>query len=368
MSGVPNVFGSATSSIPLSQLDVNFNTPVTIGNTTVGLGNTVTSFGNVTLTNTTISGLSGGSANGVVYINSSNVAVASPTVLAFDGANLGVGVTPSAWGSSNKAIDLGAYASFGYRASNGLTVVANNLYINGSDQFIYKTSNPVALYQMGATGEHYWYNAPSGIAGNTVSALTRTMTLDISGNLLVGTTSNLSSRVGIQGASSTSSDYAIYCQNSSASVLFGTRDDGLFFTGTATNAPYNFSASGKTMIVNSAGQIGSLVSLRIAKTNINPAPVASFINQLEIVTFNYRKKDESGNYTEEFDSELNWGVIADDALSVAPDFVSHNSNGEMDGFHYDRMVAPLIKYVQELSAQVTTLQAQVTALQAKVGV
>jgi hypothetical protein len=93
MSGVPNVFGSATSSIPLSQLDVNFNTPVTIGNTTVGLGNTVTSFGNVTLTNTTISGLSGGSANGVVYINSSNVAVANPSVLDFDGNNLGIGTT-----------------------------------------------------------------------------------------------------------------------------------------------------------------------------------------------------------------------------------------------------------------------------------
>ena len=101
MSGVPNVFGSATSSIPLSQLDVNFNTPVTIGNTTVGLGNTVTSFGNVTLTNTTISGLSGGSANGVVYINSSNVAVASPAVLTFDGTNLLVGTTNSSTTAGN---------------------------------------------------------------------------------------------------------------------------------------------------------------------------------------------------------------------------------------------------------------------------
>jgi hypothetical protein len=52
---VPNIFGTATAAIPLSQLDTNFATPVTIGNTAVQLGNTVTSFGNVTLTNVTIS-------------------------------------------------------------------------------------------------------------------------------------------------------------------------------------------------------------------------------------------------------------------------------------------------------------------------
>ena len=63
---VPNIFGSATSAIPLSQLDTNFATPVTIGNTAVQLGNTVTSFGNVTLTNVTVS-------SGNVTITGANV-------------------------------------------------------------------------------------------------------------------------------------------------------------------------------------------------------------------------------------------------------------------------------------------------------
>jgi len=63
---VPNIFGSATAAIPLSQLDTNFATPVTIGNTAVQLGNTVTSFGNVTLTNVTIS-------SGNVTITGANV-------------------------------------------------------------------------------------------------------------------------------------------------------------------------------------------------------------------------------------------------------------------------------------------------------
>ena len=56
MSGVPYTFGNATTAIPLTQLDSNFNTPLTIGNTSVGLGNTVTSLGNLTLANVTIIG------------------------------------------------------------------------------------------------------------------------------------------------------------------------------------------------------------------------------------------------------------------------------------------------------------------------
>ena len=42
MSGVPYTFGNATTSIPLSQLDVNFATNATLGNASVSLGNTTT--------------------------------------------------------------------------------------------------------------------------------------------------------------------------------------------------------------------------------------------------------------------------------------------------------------------------------------
>jgi hypothetical protein len=52
---VPNTFANATTTIPLSQLDNNFATPITIGNTAVQLGNTVTTLNNLTLPNVTIS-------------------------------------------------------------------------------------------------------------------------------------------------------------------------------------------------------------------------------------------------------------------------------------------------------------------------
>jgi hypothetical protein len=52
---VPNSFANVTTSIPLSQLDANFNTPITLGNTAIQLGNTVTTLNNMTLANVTIS-------------------------------------------------------------------------------------------------------------------------------------------------------------------------------------------------------------------------------------------------------------------------------------------------------------------------
>jgi len=45
---VPYTFGSATTSIPLSQLDSNFATTITLGNNAVQLGNTVTSLTGLT--------------------------------------------------------------------------------------------------------------------------------------------------------------------------------------------------------------------------------------------------------------------------------------------------------------------------------
>ena len=54
MPGVPYTFASATTAIPLSQLDSNFNTQATIGTTTIGLGNTVTSIAGLTLTTSNV--------------------------------------------------------------------------------------------------------------------------------------------------------------------------------------------------------------------------------------------------------------------------------------------------------------------------
>ena len=101
--------------------------------------------------------------------------------------NLGLGVTPSAWSSQARAIQAGNYAGF-YQNASGLVEVSFNSYQNTSNIDTYRvSSNHAAKYQIG--GAHQWFTAPSGTAGDAIS-FTQAMTLDASGNLLVGTTSN----------------------------------------------------------------------------------------------------------------------------------------------------------------------------------
>jgi trimeric autotransporter adhesin len=78
---VPNIFGSATSAIPLSQLDQNFATAITLGNTAVYLGNTTTSLGNVTLTNVLISSTNGDATVNGLTVGRGNASVSTNTAV-----------------------------------------------------------------------------------------------------------------------------------------------------------------------------------------------------------------------------------------------------------------------------------------------
>ena len=91
---VPYTFGSATTSIPLSQLDSNFATTITLGNTAIQLGNTVTTLNNMTLGNVTISS---GTSN-----LQTNVANATGVLLE---ANGGTGTTTGYYGFKNRIIN-----------------------------------------------------------------------------------------------------------------------------------------------------------------------------------------------------------------------------------------------------------------------
>ena len=75
---VPNTFASATASIPLSQLDANFATTITLGNTAIQLGNTVTTLNNMTFANVTISSVATAFPNN--YLSNSTVTLGNATL------------------------------------------------------------------------------------------------------------------------------------------------------------------------------------------------------------------------------------------------------------------------------------------------
>lgn len=131
-------------------------------------------------------------ANGAIYLYTESGLTPSGT---YSGAiratldasgNLGLGVTPSAWVSSWKAVDVtsGGSSLYGTLAIGG---IATNAFFDSSPAWKYKTSYGAARYEHDSIGSHKWFTAPSGTAGNAIT-FTQAMTLDASGNLGLGVT------------------------------------------------------------------------------------------------------------------------------------------------------------------------------------
>ena len=99
--------------------------------------------------------------------------------------NLGLGVTPSAWVSSVRAIQIGALGGTVITANTsagGTSTFGQNWYFD--DAFRYAATGTSSYYSQGS-GAHIWYQAPSGTAGNAIS-FTQAMTLNASGQLILG--------------------------------------------------------------------------------------------------------------------------------------------------------------------------------------
>jgi hypothetical protein len=99
--------------------------------------------------------------------------------------NLGLGVTPRAWGAGTRALDIGNGSALYNPGSNTQTWLLNNAFNDGVS-FKYKNNGAASWFQQsGALSA--WHNAPSGTAGDPIT-FTQAMTLDTSGNLLVAQT------------------------------------------------------------------------------------------------------------------------------------------------------------------------------------
>jgi len=157
---VPYTFGSATTSIPLSQLDSNFATTITLGNTAIQLGNTVTTLNNMTLGNVTIS-------SGTSNIQT-NVANATGVLLE---ANGGTGTTTGYYGFKNRIINGAMVIS----QRNGTSTVTPADGDYTLDRYLVKVSQSSKLTVAQST------TAPSGFSNSykvTSSAATTVGTSD----------------------------------------------------------------------------------------------------------------------------------------------------------------------------------------------
>jgi hypothetical protein len=125
---VPNTFANATTAIPLSQLDNNFATAITMGNTAVQLGNTITTMNNMTFPNVTISSVATTFPNS--YLANSSATLGNTTIT--------LGSTTSTVGNltlTNPALGTPASGNLTNCTADGTSAVGfRNIPQSGSDK------------------------------------------------------------------------------------------------------------------------------------------------------------------------------------------------------------------------------------------
>mgnify|MGYP001403090266 CR=1 FL=1 len=320
--------------------------------------------------------------------------------------NLGLGVTPSAWGANFRALEL-QYSSGASVVAGLYPVIAANTY-NDNTNWIYKTTAAASYYSQ-VLGQHRWFTAPSGTAGNAIS-FTQAMTLDASGNLAVGTSTTTNAKIfsyvndaalPSMGARQDGAGPIQIWQSggaieraritSSGDLLLGTTDGSLssgvgykfavggqwgvvinqattynsfhYYNENAINNGFRFYVQSDGGVANYSGNNVNLSDARV-KTDIKPAPSYwNLIKAIEIVTFKYKDQDHSGDTI---------GVIAQQVERVAPELVDNRGFGETpkDGtplkavFSND-MYHAAIGALQEAMRRIEALEAKVAALEVK---
>jgi hypothetical protein len=180
---VPYTFATATASIPLSQLDSNFATTITLGNTAIQLGNTVTTLNNMTFANVTISSVATTFPNN--YLSNSTVTLGNAT-LTLGGTTSTVGnltVTNAVVTEMRETATISATAATGTINYDALTQVVLYYTTDASGNFTvnFRGNGTTSLNTLMSTGQSLsatflvtngstaYYNSAVTIDGNSVT-------------------------------------------------------------------------------------------------------------------------------------------------------------------------------------------------------
>ena len=267
-------------------------------------------------------------------------------------SNVGVGVTPSAWGVG-KALEIN-YKGCGLWNAAGATdiqVIANNYY-NGSN-YVY-ASNGYATKYYQDSGVHAWLVAPSGTAGATIS-FTQAMTLANNGQLLVNTTSSILSSAVAQfiGNSTYVNTVAVQANNTNTAIAYTN------ISGTASYSAAQFCNSGTSftsqgsITVNASSTAYNTSSDRRLKSNI-----ATFTNSGAIID-----ALQPRTFTWNLDNSADVGFIADEFQQVLPRAVTGQPNAvDAEGKPiYQQIDASQPELIAYLVAEIQSLRARLKA-------
>ena len=284
----------------------------------------------------------------------------SPIIFGIDGGeamridtsrNVGVGVTPSAWQSNFKAFELGRVgnAIATYTAAGGAAdlYISSNAYYNGGFKYA-NSSQTAGLYSV--TGNvHAWFTAASGTAGNAITDFaTAKMTLDASGNLLVGKTAVGATTRGFEVIGATG------LVNST--VANDTNSVATFAAYSTVAAAYRFYVGLAGTVFATNTTISAISDARL-KENVQDIDVGlSAILALKPRKFDWKAgkgkdiKGDRGFIAQEF--EQVFPQLVDDWADPAPEGEASYKSVRQD------LIPVLVKAIQELTARVQTLEAK----------
>ena len=310
--------------------------------------------------------------------------------------NLGLGVTPSAWNSAVRAIELLSPGSAIYGLSGGTTVTAG-AYIDSVGWKYSVSGVPITRYDQGAfaSGQHTWFNAASGTAGNAIS-WTQAMTLDTSGRLGIGETSPDQMLVVKSGSAAAS--YIKINAPSYDTAIIGV-DSSVFRIESSSTSPIAFringseraritsggdllvgttSATARVSIVPSGSDALALLRATVVGVRLTPSAdvymydtngnwtntvrAGSFANMSDVRFKNVRGSLESVlgklnsvetiRYTVKSGSDKEQiGFSAQNLKEVFPEFVIGVEDDIGYGVNYAQFAAVLTKAIQELKAE-----------------
>ena len=266
----------------------------------------------------------------------------STATATFDASgNLGLGVTPSAWGSTYKAFQ-GIGGSLMFTGAGPYLV--QNAYNNGTS-WVYAANGYAGLYGVQNGSEHVWYNAPSGTAGNAIS-FTQAMTLDNSGNLVVGVTSY---------NAAVNSNYFLY---GSGLVSIG------HVSGTSSGSVFQ-------QFVYNATQIGSITQSGTTGVLYNITSDYRLKNVVGAVSGSGDRIDalQPVEYTMKADGSQHRGFLAHQFQAVYANSVNGTKDAvDADGKPvYQTMQASTSEVIADLVAEIQSLRARVAQLETQKG-
>ena len=252
----------------------------------------------------------------------------SPLMTLTATGNVGIGVTPSAWGSGISGLQVGSWASLSSANAYGVGIGFNNYY-NGTNH-IYSFNNGASKLELGS-GLFKFFTAPSGTAGNAIT-FTQAMTLDASGNLLVGTTSQ-------NGSWNTK----LTISNDSGTTKWAVGP----YLGGVTNFLISAGASAGVYLNGTAATSWTSASDERLKDIIEPISNAvSKVASLRAVIGKF--KFDENNTRKPF-------LIAQDIQAVLPEAVDA-SNPDKLGVAYTDVIPLLVAAIKELAAEVNALK------------